>query len=208
LGRHSFIAAEPFITLRCRDGLIEDGKTRHTGDPFAALAEILARYPLEHERGLPPFQTGAAGYLAYDLGRHLERLPTHRIDDQPLPDLLMGFYDWTVAFDHGEQRAFIMANGLPARGEAARRARAAERIAQVRHRLDNPVALPSRRVLATPHPDLERSAYEAMVRRTIDYILAGDIYQANITQRFSTELGAEADPFALYCALRRRNPAP
>ncbi|MFI5018980.1 MAG: aminodeoxychorismate synthase, component I, partial [Dongiales bacterium] len=204
----SFIMAEPFLTLKSRDGLIEDGEARYTGDPFKALAERLALYPLEHEPGLPPFQTGAAGYFAYDLGRHLERLPAHRIDDQPLPDLLMGLYDWTIAFDHQEKRCFIMASGYPAPSETARRRQAAARIAEIRERLARPAPLPSRPVIAPPMPDLERSAYETMVRRTIDYILAGDIYQANITQRFSATLAAEDDPFALYCALRRRNPAP
>jgi para-aminobenzoate synthetase component 1 len=208
LARYSFIMAEPFLTLTSRDGLIRDGEVNFTGDPFKALAERLALYPLEHEPDLPPFQTGAAGYFAYDLGRHLERLPAHRIDDQPLPDLLMGFYDWTIAFDHAEKRAFIMASGYPAPSEPARRAQAAARIAEIRQRLARPPALPGRPFIAPPRPDLERSAYETMVRRTIDYILAGDIYQANITQRFSATLAAEDDPFALYCALRRRNPAP
>jgi para-aminobenzoate synthetase component 1 len=208
LGRYSFIAAEPFHRLSSREGLIDEAGEPVRGDPFAVLAERLARYATETEPGLPPFQTGAAGYLAYDLARHLERLPAHRIDDQPLPDMLLGFYDWTIAFDQVERRAFIMASGHPAPTESGRRARAAERIARVRRRLDQPAPLPDRDVLAAPRPDLDRDAYEAMVRRTIDYILAGDIYQANITQRFSATLGAADDPFALYCALRRRNPAP
>jgi para-aminobenzoate synthetase component I len=208
LGRYAFVMAEPFLTLTSRDGLIEEGEARFTGDPFAVLAKRLERYAVSHEPGLPPFQTGAAGYFAYDLGRHLERLPSHRIDDQPLPDLLMGFYGWTIAFDQAEKRAFILANGHPAPSEPERQRLAAERIAGIRRRLDRPATLPSRRVIAPPRPDIERSAYEAMVRRTIDYILAGDIYQANITQRFSAELAPADDPFALYCALRRRNPAP
>lgn len=208
LGRYSFVMAEPFLTLQSRDGLIEEGETRFTGDPFAVLAKRLERYAVEHAPGLPPFQTGAAGYFAYDLGRHLERLPAHRIDDQPLPDLLMGFYGWTIAFDQTENRAFILANGHPAPSEPERQKLAATRIAEIRRRLERPVALPSRHVIAPAKPDIERAAHEAMVRRTIDYILAGDIYQANITQRFSAELGPTDDPFALYCALRRRNPAP
>jgi Anthranilate/para-aminobenzoate synthases component I len=101
-----------------------------------------------------------------------------------------------------------MASGYPAPSETARRGQAAARIAEIRERLARPAPLPGRPVIAPPRPDLERSAYETMVRRTIDYILAGDIYQANITQRFSATLAAEDDPFALYCALRRRNPAP
>jgi para-aminobenzoate synthetase component I len=208
VGRYSFIAADPFLTLKARDGWIEDGESRFAGDPFAALAERLARYRIESEPDLPPFQTGAAGYFAYDLAHHLERLPAHRIDDQPLPDLLLGFYDWNLAFDHEARRAYLMSSGHPAASAGERRSRAAARLAAARERLAEPVALPVEDVRALPHPDVERAPYEGRVRRVIDYILAGDIYQANISQRFSATLPAGADPFAVYCALRRRNPAP
>jgi para-aminobenzoate synthetase component I len=208
LGRYSFIAANPFRTLKSRDGLVEDGGAEFAGNPFAILKKRLSRYAIQHDSRLPPFQTGAAGYFAYDLGRHLERLPSHRIDDQTLPDLVMGFYDWTIAFDHAERRAFLMASGHPAPSEHERKARANMKLTEVRRRLERRSALPKQRIVAWPRPDLDRATYEAMVRRTIDYILAGDIYQANITQRFSAELAPNDDPFALYCALRRRNPAP
>ena len=208
VGRYSFIAAEPFLTLRAREGWIEDGKRRFAGDPFAALAERLARYAIESEPQLPPFQTGAAGYFAYDLARHLERLPAHRVDDQPLPDLLLGFYDWNMAFDHETRRAYVMSSGHPASSASERQSRAAARLAAVRRRLAEPFALPSETISAMPRPDIARAVYEDRVRRVIDYILAGDVYQANISQRFSATLPAGADPFALYCALRRRNPAP
>ncbi len=208
VGRYSFIAAEPFLTLRARDGWIEDGERRFPGDPFVVLSELLARYAIESEPHLPPFQTGAAGYFGYDLARHLERLPAHRVDDQPLPDLLLGFYDWNMALDHETRRAYLMSNGHPASTASERQSRAAERLAAVRRRLAQPFSLPSGNITAIPRSDIERAPYEGRVRRVIDYILAGDIYQANISQRFSATLPEGADPFVLYCALRQRNPAP
>ena len=208
VGRYSFIAADPFLTLKARDGWIEDGEERFAGDPFDALAKRLQRYPVESEPDLPPFQTGAAGYFAYDLARHLERLPAHRIDDQPLPDLLMGFYDWVIAYDHQLRKAWAMASGHPGRTPEERGTRAKGRLAAVVRQLSEPPALPNSSVRATPAADVERAPYEGRVRRVIDYILAGDIYQANISQRFKATLPEDADPFALYCALRQRNPAP
>ena len=208
LGRYSFIAADPFHILQSRDGKIQDGARAFAGDPFACLAEGLARYPIETVPGLPPFQTGVAGYFAYDLAQHLERLPQHRGDDQPLPDMLLGFYGWTIAFDHEEGRAWILANGFPAGSEAERNEFAGQRLAWVKERLSLPVPPPMAAVVARPRPDIDRPAYESMVRRVIDYILAGDIYQANLSQRFTAELPAGADPFQLYCQLRRLNPAP
>src|ERR1700758_1678001 len=188
VGRYSFIAAEPFLTLKSRDGQIDDGDRRVAADPFAVLAEHLARYRTEPEPALPAFQPGAAGYFAYDLARHLERLPAHRLDDQPMPDLLLGFYDWTIAFDHAERRALAMANGHPATSDAARRERGVTRLAWVRRHLAEAVAPPSAKIVALPRPDLDRATHEAGVRRVIEYILAGDIYQANLTQRFSATL--------------------
>ena len=208
IARYSFIAADPFLTLKARDGWIEDDESRFAGDPFAALSERLARYPVESEPDLPPFQTGAAGYFGYDLARHIERLPAHRIDDQPLPDLLMGFYNWVIAYDHHLKKAWVMSSGHPASSAEERRQRAASRLAAVIRQLAEPPALPNAIVRATPRSDVERAPYEGRVRRVIDYILAGDIYQANISQRFQATLPEDADPFALYCALRERNPAP
>jgi hypothetical protein len=72
---------------------------------------------------LPPFQGGAAGYLAYDWGRVLERLPAPRHDDLALPDVVLGLYDWVLAWDHERSRAWMISTGMPetalriARGE-------------------------------------------------------------------------------------------
>src|SRR5579863_8446413 len=73
LGRYSFIAADPFRILQSRDGKIQDGTCKFDGDPFAHLSHELACYPIGTEPGLPPFQTGVAGYFAYDPAQHLER---------------------------------------------------------------------------------------------------------------------------------------
>jgi para-aminobenzoate synthetase component 1 len=208
LGRYSFIAADPVRVLQSRDGKIQNGTRSFDGDPFACLAEELAQYPIERQPGLPPFQTGVAGYFAYDLAQHLERLPKHQVDDQPLPDMLLGFYGWVVAFDHEARRAWIMTNGYPAESKTESFALAGKRLAWVKDRLAAPAPPVATPVVANPRPDIDRPAYESMVRRVIDYILAGDIYQANLSQRFTARLPADADPFHLYCNLRRLNPAP
>jgi para-aminobenzoate synthetase component 1 len=184
-----------------------DGKIA-PGDPFQAVQRLLARYPLPSSPDLPPFQTGLAGYFGYDLRHHLERLPAHAIDDQPFPDLMLGYYDVVIAIDHVAQRCILMSSGAPATGvEKPQRARA--RLAEMLSRL---------RQATAPHlatgwsvevkADLPREQVEAMVRQTIDYIEAGDIYQANITHRFRAILPSELDRLSLYDALRRRNPAP
>ena len=69
--------------------------------------------------GLPPFQGGAAGYIGYDYGAVLERLPRTRFDDLAIPDVMLGLYDWVIAWDHRVGTAWIVSTGLPESGAGA-----------------------------------------------------------------------------------------
>src|SRR5205823_3146482 len=104
-------------------------------DPFTILAERLRRWRAETANGLPPFRGGAAGMFGYDLCHHLERLPRPRIDDFAIPDLAVGLYDWVLAFDHVEQRAWIVSSGFPETNPDHRRRRAQNKIREIRERL-------------------------------------------------------------------------
>ncbi|OQY26529.1 MAG: aminodeoxychorismate synthase, component I [Anaerolineaceae bacterium 4572_5.1] len=179
LGRYSFIAADPFQTMTSKGNTIWLGNQRITGDPLEILRRELARYPLTPQTGIPLFQTGVAGYFAYDLCHHLEDLPIPGVDDMLFPDLALGFYDVVVAFDQEEHRAWIISSGHPAESHPP----------QIRSNFTRP-------------------AYENAVQRVIDYIYAGDIFQANVSQRFQAELPADDTPFNLYQRLRAINPAP
>jgi para-aminobenzoate synthetase component I len=230
-GRFSFLAADPFATLRAREGRITyqlagSARSWH-GDPFVATRELLAPYALPADPGLPPWQGGAAGYFGYDLAGALERLPPHRADDLLLPDLVLGLYDWVVAWDHREGRAWLISTGIPAAPGEPRRRRAAERAERARGWLarDPSAVTPGRaarrqgvaRGDATPalHPVLghpgvlstfAHGAYVATVQRVRDYILAGDIFQANLSQRLQAPYAGS--PVALYRRLRESSPAP
>ncbi|HET9986599.1 MAG TPA: aminodeoxychorismate synthase component I [Longimicrobiales bacterium] len=228
LGRYSFLTADPFLVLRSKGRVVEatgrSGTRRLDGDPFEALRAALAAFAAPPVAGLPPFQGGAAGYLGYDLLHHLERVPAPRFDDLALPDLCLGLFDWVLAWDHQAGRAWLVSTGLPAAESRERFVRAAARTAAVLERLDGPPRR-SRPWPAAAHPVLpearttfpvpglpgvastfSRAGYLDVVARTREYILAGDIFQANLSQRL--EAGWDAPPFALYERLRRRNPAP
>jgi para-aminobenzoate synthetase component I len=216
LGRYSFVAADPFETLQ----VPADGS-----DALGKLESRLTAYRARHRRDLPPFQGGAAGIWAYDLNRSLERIGPARFDEFRTPALAVGLYDVVVALDHVEGRAWIVSQGFPEREPAARRRRAAERIAQFQSWLAEPP--PSfanadqeypgvaRDSLApqfnVPGPvgltsNLSREAYLAAARRVIDYIRAGDVFQVNLAQRLLFP-AADGSP-DLYLRLRSRNPAP
>jgi len=210
-GRYSFVGTDPFLILRSKDGRISAGDQTFTGDPFAAVAKLLARFPLNRAPDLPPFQGGAAGYLGYDLCHHLERLPLPERDDMQFPDLALGFYDTIIAFDLLAERAWILSSGYPETTPEARLTRRRLRLEEFSSRLGRaapPGPIPATFGEVAIRSNFTRPDYETAVRRVIDYILAGDIFQANLAQRFSAELPDELSPFELYRRLRGRNPAP
>jgi para-aminobenzoate synthetase component 1 len=224
LGRYSFLTADPFHWLSSRRGRIREGRNPPSdGDPFAVLQHSLRGWRAETTPGLPPFQGGAAGLFGYDLCHHIERLPRPRRDEFETPDLAVGFYDWVIAFDHAERRAWVLSTGFPEPDASRRARRAAGRLDSVKRLLDRPFRPPS--MLPAPVEDrvnpeplyplyqpgdvssnFDRSGYLAAVRRVVEYIRAGDCYQVNLSQRLLHR--ADRHPLELYRRLRERNPAP
>ena len=231
LGRHSFLTADPVALVRSKGALTQqrtlaiDAWMRVDTDPLTAVRQLLAPFTSAPVPGLPPFQGGAAGYLGYDWGAMLERVSRPKHDDLTIPDVLLGIYDWVIAWDHGTNRAWLVSTGMPETGPA-RSERAARRMAFVKDRLAGLAftprlpAYPSAGLPAPTHPvpdvpgsrrlglrsTFTRAAYQDAVARVIEYILAGDIFQANLSQRLEAPL--VGTPLELYRRLRSRNPAP
>jgi para-aminobenzoate synthetase component 1 len=212
LGRYSFIAADPVHRIVARDGRTEIDGAGFAGSPFDALDHLLRRYPVAERPDLPPFQTGLAGSFGYGLRHAVEDVPLHGRRDHGFADLAVGYYDLVIAADHQTHRAFILSSGAPEQEAARRRARAQARTDWALARLARRTVRPKFSWSIAVQPDLAADDHRRMVRRTIDYIEAGDIYQANITQRFQAPLPAGFESggpgrLALYDALRRYNPA-
>jgi para-aminobenzoate synthetase component 1 len=210
-GGHSFIGLDPFRVIASRDGVVSvDGRVVD-GDPWAVLRAELDRHRQTPVPGLPPFQGGAIGYLGYELAGHLEDVPAPPADPEDFPDMELMLCDLVIAIDHAARRAVIVSSGLPETEPAARAARASARLEQASRRMAGAVPLPPPAAPAAPaviSPDVTREAYEISVRRVIDYILAGDIFQANISQRFVAELPPGLGPLDLFRRLQAVNPAP
>lgn len=209
--RWSYIAAEPFsVILAGRDGVRVDGRAV-AGDPFTVLEQALAAHALPPAEGPAPFSGGAVGFLGYELGRHLERLPPPKPAAPELPEMAMGLYDAVIAFDHAARRAFILSTGLPAPQGPARARRAVARAGHLAARLATaPPGEPATDWLLTARfrPERPRVEVEAAIARAIAYIGAGDIFQANITQQMRAERPAGLTDLALYARLRALSPAP
>lgn len=194
LGRFSFLACEPSQSLVVTDGVAFLDGERQGDPPFACLQRTLDGNRRAHVEGLPPFQGGWAGYISYDFGRHLE--PKAKIPAFPpiCPDMVFHRYDTVIGIDHLQERAWIVA------GTADDADALENRLHRKQQALGNATAP---RLAAT----ITREEHEANVRRTVDYILDGDIFQANITQTFAAPELQGFDSFALYAKLREQNPA-
>lgn len=210
LGRYSYLTADPFLVVRSKGRQVEietEGSTqRLESDPFTVLQELLGRYSLEPDAGLPPFQGGAVGYLGYELGHHIETIPYQAVDDLDLPEMAIGFYDWVLARDESSGETWIVATGLPGGSEEASR----ERIGWIRERLAEDVSsTPPSTMGALGYgltSNFSHEDYLKAVDAVKEYIVQGDIYQANISHRFSVEI--ECGPWDLYQRLRQVSPAP
>ena len=206
--RHSFIGISPFEVIEVIGGELRIDGAAATGDPFAVLDERLRRYRNDAEAPLP-FAGGAMGFLGYELGRYIERLPQrHAAED--VPEMALGFYDLVIGFDVVARRAWVFSSGLPETDPTLRHARAAARLQACLDRLEAAQPLPETQALpsAVWQADLDRAGYQHRICRILDHIRAGDIFQANFTMRFHTERPQGLDPVAAYRALRRLSAGP
>jgi para-aminobenzoate synthetase component I len=199
-------------------------------DPFAVARRLLARLEPTHvvPADAPRFLGGLVGFLGYDLGHVLERLPSVAEDDQGLPPLRLALHDWVVAWDRRTGHAWLGGRALDGDGR-----RLARRLDEVHARLTSPASprsapwLPTTTATATagatagpgagidPVPgagdglrfrsSLSPAQYEAGVERIRDHIALGDLYQANLTRRL--EAPYSGDPWGEYRRLRTGDPS-
>ncbi len=196
LGRYSYLATDPVATVRVERGRLLWNGEPCAGPPLAALRARLAPFRRPARAGLPPFQGGAAGFFAYEFAGCLERLPAPAVA-APGPQAAFGVYDRVIAWDHVTRETRLVSTGTRARHEALLARLAAP-----------PPPAPPRGNGPDWQAEGTRAGHEAAVRRTIDYVLAGDIFQANIARRFTARLPAAFSPAGYYLELRRANPAP
>ena len=220
--RWSFVGRNPHATLVLRNGALEvDGDVpaempRDLGI-LAAIEWLLERYRSPQLDELPPLHGGVVGYLGYDVVREVEHLPEVPADVTGYPDAVMSIIGQMAAFDHFRQRVTLIDNVLVPEGASSEDldrlyddavVRLAQLAADGARPLDEPMVEPP---MADPElPEVRSSVtaeqYAAAVEVAKEHILAGDIFQVVLSQRFSFDLGA--DPFDFYRVLRQVNPSP
>ncbi|MBI4531163.1 MAG: aminodeoxychorismate synthase component I [Candidatus Latescibacteria bacterium] len=228
LGRYTFKGCDPFLVLRAKGTSVEIIAHRTTqrlqGDPFEILRQLLKEYATPCNPNDSPLASGGAiGYLGYDLRHFVENLPRQATDDLHLPDLWMGFYreietkentqDFSSASLNSCISAFLLFfPSTPISRRSTRSIRYPDfRLPPSIDSLGRSTTLidslgRSATLTFDSHSSFSKVTYLEAIRRVQDYILAGDVYQVNLSQRF--EVPIQTSAFDFYRKLNRRNPAP
>ncbi len=216
LGRYSFVAADPIEWL--------EFDASDQAAPLVWLDERLERFATERHPGLPPFQGGVAGLLGYEFGLSLENVAPPKNRDMHFPDVSFGFYDVIIAWDHFQRRCWLISQGHPTGDDGSREQCARHRADKFLCLLENPAAkldwsrpLPQRLDPSVTRPipaeinlpqlasNFDSAEYDQAVRRALEYIHAGDLFQVNVAQRLVHP--ATMHSLDLYDRLRAGNPA-
>ncbi|MER3447176.1 MAG: anthranilate synthase component I [Candidatus Dadabacteria bacterium] len=216
-GRYSFLGTEPSAVLRSKGTcieILENGDVkRHEGDPVDSLRELLSRYHPVVSQDLPRFHGGAVGYFGYDIVRFIERLPEIGRDELGLWDSTFMITDSVLVFDNVTHKIKVISNAYvsdPANAKTAY-TQAVKKIESIIEKLRSPVSFyevddREKRGRVEFKSNFKPEEFIEAVKKTKEYIQAGDIIQAVISQRWRTKL--DVSPFDLYRALRVLNPSP
>jgi para-aminobenzoate synthetase component 1 len=200
LSRFSYFSADPVATISAPATAWEAAATRIRGtfEPHLFRSD------------LPPFQGGWMGWLSYELGSAFDRIKRHPHEPQAVPDIALALHDWVIAWDHHAGRTWLISTGVDS-GERRDAARAVHRARQVLARLGNAAELPvtKREGPASglrPVADVSESEYRNLVAQAVELILDGDLFQVNLSQRFTARY--HDSPLSLYRSLCATSAAP
>ena len=216
LNRYSFLAADPIEKLTV---------TSDCEFELEQLRSLMSKFPFQRVAELPPFQGGIAGLISYEFNRRLEQVPHSPVDEFKVPQLALFVYDVVVAIDHQQQRAWLVSQGWPESDPEKRRTRARGRadfflrVLTAPEEVENagqsikptkPLAPKSEmNELAASvelYSDFSQEKFLEMIQTAVEYIHAGDVFQANLSQRLLTPATKRSEE--LYWDLRTANPAP
>ncbi len=208
--RYSFLACDPFLAVRAWGKKIEINNSLTTielvGNPFDILQDLLHHLDVPLASIDLPFYAGAVGYFSYDLRYHLEKLPDRADNDPVLPDLYLIFPSIILIHDRIEQKYHIVTIGhqLPGKEIEKSPQKIQKFQSKIRTASPDPAQLQASRIKDFAS-NFTHDAYVSAIKRVREYIRQGDIYQVNLSQRFTFEFGGA--PYSLFHALFAANPA-
>lgn len=212
IGRYSFIGVNPFASFSVSAGkVVIDG--REIADAESTVPELkkfFSGFKVVPVENLPRLAGGAVGYFGYDFVKYLEDIPLRPVDN-PVPDVLLSFYDTILAVDNLKRRV-VLVSLVPLTGEAPSLRKILDEkvsylssIISLIQKHDGNTASP-RCTVGEAKFNMTKSQYKEIVSRAKKYIVEGDIFQVVLSQR--AEFALSGDPFQLYRGVRALNPSP
>ena len=231
IARYSFIGFDPCLIFKVKNGLIEietsEKKTIFSNGPLKTMKNFVTVYTQKPFEYLPPFQGGIVGIISYDFVQYLERLPRNAVDDINLPDAHFLMIDRLIAIDHLYKRCWIIVcpgakdlvegEGATGRVDWSEKYDEAEykvneilkRATQFTNKNKNSLLVISSLISSSIEIiyEMKKNEYMDIVKKAKEYIAAGDIFQANLSQRVSAHI-RDRNPWILYRILSSINPSP
>jgi anthranilate synthase component 1 len=216
--RYTFLGFNPSIIFKSKGNTIHiiNGQNEeeliNVTSPLNKLKEFMEGYKPVKTDGLPRFFGGAVGYLGYDMARFFEELPDSTTDDLNLNDSLFMITDSILIFDNLKQTLKVVSNvNLSGNHDLeSLYSEAVKNIDSIISKLKDPVNVkPTKTQDQTSlnmSSNLSKEQFEDIVVKAKEYIVAGDVIQVVLSQRF--QIQAEIDPLDIYRSLRTINPSP
>ena len=199
LSKFSFIGINPFMTFDARGNNSFIDNVEVSGEPFDVLEKLIEEYKIPQEiYSNIPFISGAIGYISYDVCRILEDIPDTSLDDFNISDIKFIFYNNIIIFDLHNNKQYITS----LKGSE-------EEIDLIMDKIKNSIKIEENKVEGIKKEfvsNFNKIDYKSAITKLKNYIISGDVYIANMTQRFYTE--STEDSFEIYKKLRSINKAP
>ncbi|MCK5504857.1 MAG: anthranilate synthase component I [Thermodesulfovibrionia bacterium] len=216
--RYSFIGSNPSVIIEGegKDLTIKRGtqkaKVKAKNDPLEIISAELKKYKPVIMPGLPRFFGGFVGYIGYDTVRHFEKIPDHHHTGPGLPDIFMMLTDTLVVFDNITHRIKVISNAHIEDGTKEAYEKACAKIDRIVRKLQSGVAIPESSISSQNRSsegftsNFSKDDFLKAVKRTKEYVKAGDVIQTVISQNFQRD--TDIPPINAYRALRVINPSP
>lgn len=209
IARYSFIGTEPSSVIKTGSG-----QEHESVDPLGLVQEALSQSKVIPIPNIPRFVGGAVGYISYDAVKYFEKLPSFKTDNLGLPESVFMIATTFLVFDHLRKRITVVSHADLNGDVESGYKDAVSRIDELVQRLDGPFQDPDQQLISKDHhtvpssvaSNMPRKEYEEMVNKVKDYVVAGDVIQTVVSQRFSRPV--RANPLDVYRSLRNVNPSP
>ncbi len=191
LGRFCFFGYNPIFLVKFKNG----------SEPFKILKDYFYRFKINEKIEKKfPFHGGFVGYLTYELGKFIEKLPDTRVDDYNMPEIFFGFYDVIFVFDLNSKDLFLTGYDI-GNNDFGKKIESFEKDIFNINNNYGPIEIGG-----DFESNFEKDEYLNAIEKARTYIYNGDIYQVNLSQRFRVKF--KGDAYKFYSIFRKISPAP